>query len=294
MSRSGGPAPGSSRVVRAHTLEGRRRRSRRDVVAVEEPLGIRVVVEEAGRALRHDVAVTMRTPGADEELALGFLFSEGVLREPSAVARVRECETPATDPGSVIEVYLAPGVAFDAERLRRNVYTSSSCGICGRAAIEQVRMLCRPVRREGLRLDVETLWALPDRLRDGQAVFDNTGGLHAAGLFDAAGELLVLREDVGRHNAVDKVVGGLFAAGALPAADRLLLVSGRASFELVQKAALAGIPLLAAVGAPSSLAIELGAELGMTIVGFLRGERCNVYSGAERVVGVEDGAASPG
>lgn len=283
MSPTSDAAPGSSRVVAAQTLEGGERRTRREVVAVEEPLGIRVVVEEGGRARRHDVAVTMRTPGDDEDLALGFLFSEGVLRRPAEVARVRQCETPAVDPGSVIEVYLAPGVAFDAERFRRNVYTSSSCGICGRAAIEQVRMLCPPAPRHGPQVEVGVLWRLPAELRGGQALFEETGGLHAAGLFDMSGNLVALREDVGRHNAVDKVVGGLLAGGQLPAARRLLMVSGRASFELVQKAALAGIPILAAVGAPSSLAVELGNELGMTIVGFLRDERCNVYSGADRV-----------
>jgi len=279
------PAPGSSRAVEAQTLTADGRQARRDVLAVEEPLGIRVVAEEGGRSRSHSVAVTMRTPGEDRELALGFLFSEGVVSDLSAVARVRECEAPTVDPGSVVEVYLRPGVEFDAERFRRNVYTSSSCGICGRAAIDQVRMSCRSLAEDGLSIAPEVLWSLPVTLRRSQALFEETGGLHAAGLFDAEGELLAVREDVGRHNAVDKVVGGLFARGALPASDRLLMVSGRASFELVQKAALAGIPLLAAVGAPSSLAVDLGRELGMTIIGFLRESRCNIYCGAERVSG---------
>jgi FdhD protein len=275
-------------------VEGGVRREKRDLVAVEEPLGIRVVVEEGGRTRRHDVAVTMRTPGDDEELALGFLFSEEALREVAAVARVRECENPAVEPGAVLEVCLVPGAPFDAERFRRNVYTSSSCGICGRAAIEQVRMLCSPAAGDGPRVAAATLWTLPGKLRARQALFEDTGGLHAAGLFDAAGELLILREDVGRHNAVDKVVGRLLTDGGLPAADRVLMVSGRASFELVQKAALAGIPILAAVGAPSSLAIELGSELGMTIIGFLREERCNIYCGGERVTGVAEDSRAAG
>jgi FdhD protein len=266
----------------AVTAEARGRK--RDVLAVEEPLGIRVVAEEGGASRRHNVAVTMRTPGDDRELALGFLFGEGVLTDGSAVVRVRECETPTVDPGSVVEVYLAPEVEFDAERFRRNVYTSSSCGICGRAAIEQVGMSCRPSAPGVPTVVAETLWSLPARLRRSQALFAETGGLHAAGLFDVAGELLLVREDVGRHNAVDKVIGSLLGGGELPAAERLLLVSGRASFELVQKAALAGIPILAAVGAPSSLAVELGRELGMTIIGFLRDSRCNIYCGGERVV----------
>jgi FdhD protein len=246
-------------------------------------MGIRIVAERAGKPEHFNVAVTMRTPGDDRELALGFLHSEGVLADYESVARIRECEAPTSDPGAVVEVYLRPGLDFDAERFRRNVYTSSSCGICGRAAIEQVRMLCAAVESPGLSVAKETLWSLPVLLRQRQAVFDDTGGLHAAGLFDAAGGLVVLREDVGRHNAVDKVVGYLLANGGLPASDRVLMVSGRASFELVQKAALAGIPVLAAVGAPSSLAVELGEELGMTIIGFLRGERCNIYCGEERI-----------
>jgi FdhD protein len=275
--------------VTALAVSSADQKRRVEALAVEEPLGIRVVVELGGRSARHDVAVTMRTPGRDRELALGFLFSEGVVTERAGVARVRECEAPTAEAGSVVEVYLAPGSQFDVERFRRNVYTSSSCGICGRAAIEQVRMICRPVAGPGPSVDREILWRLPERLRAEQVGFAATGGLHAAGLFDEAGSLLVLREDVGRHNAVDKLVGRLLMDDKLPASDTMLMVSGRASFELVQKAALAGIPFLAAVGAPSSLAVELGEELGMTIIGFLRDARCNVYCGAERLIGVGRG-----
>jgi len=271
--------------MEALTLDGARESRRRESLAVEEPLGIRVVVERQGRSERFEIAVTMRTPGEDHELALGFLFSEGVLTASGQVASVRDCESPTAEAGSVVEVYLAPGVSFDAERFRRHVYTSSSCGICGRAAIEQVRLACRPIESRGPTVPREILWGLPEALRRRQAVFEDTGGLHAAGLFDAAGTLLALSEDIGRHNAVDKVVGALLQRGELPAADRILMVSGRASFELVQKAALAGIPVLAAVGAPSSLAVELGEELGMTVIGFLRDSRCNVYSRPERLTG---------
>ncbi len=275
--------PGSTVVLQARTLERSQTEERSDLLAVEEPLGVRVVVEEAGRPQRHDLAVTMRTPGEDVELALGFLVSEGVLSRSEEVARVRECDA-AVPPGAVVEVYLAPGVDFDPQRFRRNVYTSSSCGICGRAAVERVRLECQPIATDGPKLAREMLWTLTARLREAQAVFDQTGGLHAAGLFDVDGRLRRAREDVGRHNAVDKVVGGLLREDALPSADSILLVSGRASFELVQKAALAGIPVLAAVGAPSSLAVELGLDLGMTVIGFLRDGRCNVYCGASRIL----------
>jgi FdhD protein len=283
-------SPGGSRAVETETLTPSSRARRRDALAVEEPLGIRIVVEHRGKPVRHDVAVTMRTPGGDRELALGFLFSEGVVTDSGAVARVRVCEPPSGTPGSVVEVYLVPGTDFDAERFRRNVYTSSSCGICGRAAIEQVKMISQPLTPSDMVVDPTTLWRLPDQLREGQSLFEDTGGLHAAGLFDSTGELQVVREDVGRHNAVDKIVGLLFEGGGLPAAGSLLMVSGRVSFELVQKAALAGIPLLAAVGAPSSLAVELGEEMGMTIIGFLRDSRCNIYCGGWRVEGARDEA----
>ncbi len=252
-----------------------------DRLAVEEPLAIRVVVEEEGRPVRHDLAITMRTPGEDEELALGFLVSEGVVRTAAQIARTTSCEA-AEPPGAVVEITLVPGTPFDADDFRRNVYTSSSCGICGRAAIERVQLDCEPVA-DGPVVPAEVLFALPARLRAAQAVFEETGGLHAAALFAADGTLIRLREDVGRHNAVDKLVGSLLREGRLPAEGSILMVSGRASFELVQKAALAGVPILAAVGAPSSLAVELGRTVGMTVVGFLREGRGNVYCGGERV-----------
>jgi len=235
-----------------------------DQVAVEEPLEIRI----GGRP----VAVTMRTPGHDEELALGFCLSEGL--EPVAASPPPELAA------NTVEVE-AP--AFDFERLQRSFYTSSSCGVCGKGALEAVAVESPRVESE-LALPGDLLAALPERLRAAQPAFAATGGLHATGLFDAGGELLCLREDVGRHNAMDKVVGWAFREGRLPLSQAVLCVSGRLSFELVQKAAVAGCPLLVAVGAPSSLAVELAADRGVTLCGFARGGRLNVYTEPWRVL----------
>jgi FdhD protein len=235
-----------------------------DLVAVEEPLEIRI----AGQP----VAVTMRTPGHDEELALGFALSEGL--------RPRTARVPSDLAANTIELD-APG--FDPSRLARSFYTSSSCGVCGKGALEAVEV--EAARIEGdFRVDVSIVASLPDRLRDAQPGFAATGGLHATGLFDEAGELLCLREDVGRHNAFDKVVGWAFTGGRLPLARSIMCVSGRLSFELVQKAAVAGCPLLVAVGAPSSLAVELAGDRGVTLCGFVRGGRMNVYTEPWRIV----------
>ena len=257
---------------------------REDEAAAEEPLEIRVLTADGPGADRYRIAVTMRTPGSDFELAVGFLVSEGLLRTPDDVARIAYC----TDPGepqqfNIVNVQLAPGVTFDAERFRRNVYTTSSCGVCGKAAIEQIATTVarRPVG--GFEVTPETLGSLPERIASSQRVFGRTGGLHAAALFRPNGELISLREDVGRHNAVDKLVGHRFLARALPDSNTILLVTGRAGFELVQKSAVAGIPFLAAIGAPSTLAIALAREQQMTLVGFLRAGRFNIYSGPERV-----------
>ncbi len=274
-------------VSRAKVLEvaGGVSRRRDDLVAVEEPLEIRVVAERAGRRERHPVAITMRTPGHDFELAAGFLFSESVVAGRESVWRVTYCESPDAEEsdGNIVEVHLAPGVVFEPERSSRNVYTTSSCGVCGRGSLELL-WTATPARPEGeIRLEADLLRSLPGRLESAQRVFEETGGLHAAALWTPEGELELLREDVGRHNAVDKLVGHLLLADRLPAANRLLLVSGRASFELVQKAIMAGIPALAAVGAPSSLAVDAAEEFGMTLVGFLDSRRFNVYCGAERV-----------
>jgi FdhD protein len=238
-------------------------RTERDLVAVEEPLEIRI-----GGA---PVAVTMRTPGHDEELALGFALSEGL--RPSG-ARV-----PADFAANAVDLD-APG--FDLDRVRRSFYTSSSCGVCGKGALDAVAVEAARVE-SGLRVTAEVVSSLPERLRAAQAAFAATGGLHAAGLFSCEGELLCLREDVGRHNALDKVVGWAFLQGRLPLDDALVCVSGRVSFELVQKAAVAGAPVLVAVGAPSTLAVELAREQGITLCGFVRNGRINVYTETWRV-----------
>jgi len=237
--------------------------SERDLLAVEEPLEIRI-----GGV---PVAVTMRTPGHDEELALGFCLSEG-LRPDGA-------RLPDDLASNTVEVD-APG--FDPERLRRSFYTSSSCGVCGKGALEAVAVDAPPVESD-LTVSAALAASLPDRLREGQSTFDATGGLHAAGLFSATGDLVCLREDVGRHNAVDKVVGWAFVQGWLPLADALLCLSGRISFELVQKAAVAGCPVVVAVGAPSSLAVELATDRRITLCGFARAGRLNVYTEPWRI-----------
>jgi FdhD protein len=235
-----------------------------DRVAVEEPLEIRI----GGRP----VAVTMRTPGHDEELALGFCLSEGL--RPTA-ARL-----PDDLSANTVEVEAAD---FDRDRLARSFYTSSSCGVCGKGALEAVAVEAAPVE-SSLRVSADVVRSLPDRLREAQAGFEATGGLHATGLFHPSGELLCLREDVGRHNAMDKVIGWAFRDGRIPLSDSVLCVSGRLSFELVQKAAVAGCPVLVAVGAPSSLAVELANDRGITLCGFVRDDRLNVYTEPDRVV----------
>jgi FdhD protein len=218
----------------------------------------------------------MRTPGHDVELALGFLLTEGIARSPADIAGATSCAD------NVVDVTLGTGASDRS--VSRNFYTTSSCGMCGKASIDAVRTTSAyDVSTDPVRVASATLVALPDRLRDAQRVFDRTGGLHAAGLFTAGGELLCLREDVGRHNAVDKVVGWAVQQGLLPLTGTVLQVSGRASFELVQKAVMAGVPILAAVSAPSSLAVELAAECGLTLVGFLRGASYNLYAGGNRV-----------
>jgi FdhD protein len=241
-----------------------------DVVAVEEPLEISI----DGR----NISITMRTPGNDEELAVGFLFSEGILRDPSQIAGV------SLTGDNRVNVSLASSAGLDLARLDRHFYTSSSCGVCGKTSIQALETAgCPVIARDRPVLDPALICSLPEKLRNSQQVFDTTGGLHAAGLFDSCGNLIDLREDVGRHNAVDKLIGAAFLRGELPLRDRLLMLSGRASFELVQKALMAGIGAIVAVGAPSSLAVELAESSGITLIGFARGERFNVYSGDFRL-----------
>ncbi len=266
-------------VVRVRTTSGPARTSRPDSLAVEEPLELRVGGEP--------FTVTMRTPGHDVELALGFLVGEGVIRAPADVLAARHCPDAARDDDgnpthNVVEVALAPGMPLPSRDLRRTV--TSACGVCGTGSVAEVRARAAvDVHRDEARVPAGVLAGLPDRLREAQRAFDRTGGLHAAGLFTPAGDVLCVREDVGRHNAVDKVVGWAFQRGMLPLAGHVLQVSGRASFELVQKAATAGCPVLAAVSAPSSLAVDLAVDAGLTLVGFSRGETFNVYAGEQRV-----------
>lgn len=252
----------------------------RDNVASEEPLEIRLV--EAGAA-PVSLAVTMRTPGHDFELVAGFLLSEGLLEEPSQVARISYCKDPDQEQAfNIVNVYLRPGLAVDPSRYTRNVYTTSSCGVCGKTSLELVET--RHQRRPtGSSVAAGVLRELPSLLNQAQEVFSKTGGLHASGLFSSQGELLVLREDVGRHNATDKVLGRMFLDRRLPADDTVLVLSGRASFELVQKAVAAGIPVVCALGAPSTLAVDLARRFGLALIGFLSRDRFNVYAGRERI-----------
>jgi FdhD protein len=240
-----------------------------DLVAVEEPLQIRL-----GES---DVAITMRTPGQDRELALGFLFGEGLLANPDQIADIR------MDDSGAVSVSLIAGPAPDVDA--RRFYVTSSCGICGKASIDALAAAgCAMLPSGQPKLSADLVPYLPAKLREAQAIFEHTGGLHAAGLFNTAGELLYLREDVGRHNAVDKLIGAAFLEGRLPLHDRILMLSGRISFELVQKAVTAGIPIVIAVGAPSSLAIETALRFGMTLIGFVRGGHFNVYAGGDRLI----------
>jgi FdhD protein len=266
-------------AVRVCRLSGAGLAVQADVLAVEEPLEIRLGCDVGGQRVHRPVSITMRTPGHDLELAVGFLFTEGILTAREQVAGLRTCGA-----GNVARVDLWPDVAVDLARLERHFYTSSSCGVCGKASLEAVRVCARSrLRNDRPVVEAGVIHRLPKALRAAQTVFDRTGGLHAAALFDAAGRLLCLREDVGRHNALDKLIGAQFLAGRTPLSEDVLLVSGRASFELVQKAAVAGIPVLAAVGAPSSLAVSLAREHGLTVLGFVRQDRFNIYTGAERI-----------
>ena len=261
------------RIVRYKESEGR---ACDDVLTMEEPLEIRLEGEA--------IAVIMRTPRDDFDLVAGFLYTEGLIAQPDDIGAVSYCAT-AEPPNleNVVEVRLAEGVAFDRERFKRNFYASSSCGVCGKASIEAIEYLATVVDAD-FTIELDVLYGLSDTLRQAQAVFEQTGSLHAAGLFDVRGNLLALREDVGRHNAVDKLVGTYVRRSEAVPQNALLLVSGRSSFEIVQKAWMAGIGLVAAVSAPSSLAVDLARQANMTLVGFLRGRGCNVYCGAERIV----------
>jgi FdhD protein len=268
--------------VRVWTVDGARTRPHADHLATEEPLEIRVL---AGGE-RRTVAVTMRTPGADFALAAGFLFSEGVIGSRAEIRRITYCVDPDIDADqryNIVNVELRAGALPDLATLERHFMTTSACGVCGKASLDALHLRGQAAVPPGPAVSADLITILPDRLRAGQGLFDVTGGLHAAGLFDSTGNLLAVREDVGRHNALDKLVGWALLDGRLPLHDHIILVSGRVSFELVQKALAAGVPIICAISAPSSLAVSLAAEFGMTLIGFLRGERFNVYTGRERI-----------
>ena len=280
------PAPAFSEIA-THRVRKANGEEVDDTLAVEEPLEIRLSIDENGKRVHRPISITMRTPGADDELAAGFLFTEGIVTSRKQITDIRHCGKPA--PGrqlkNTILVELADGVDVELKRLERNFYTTSSCGVCGKSSIDALRTGAKKIgQSDQPNIGSETLIHLPELLRSSQNIFDSTGGLHASALFNTDGKLDLVREDVGRHNALDKVIGAKFRTGNVPLSNSILLVSGRASFELVQKALMAGIPILAAVGAPSSLAVELADEFGMTLVGFVRDGGFNVYTGGQRII----------
>lgn len=277
------PRVGSKVRTRVTVVEGGRRRDRDDQLAAEEPLEIRL---QAGGETQ-TVAVTMRTPGNDFELAAGFLHNEGIVGEPAQVSGISYCvdaDVEADQRYNIVNVGLRRASLPELATLERHFYTTSACGVCGKASLDAIEMRDCPALPAGPRVSPSVLTELPGKLRAAQGLFDATGGLHAAGLFDAGGELVCLREDVGRHNAVDKLIGWAFMRRKLPLHDCLLLVSGRASFEILQKSTVAGLPVVCAVSAPSHLAVDVARRFGVTLIGFLRGERLNVYAGGERII----------
>jgi FdhD protein len=257
-----------------------------DTLAVEEPLEIRLAYTHAGVATHRGISITMRTPGHDADLACGFLFTEGIIHQRAEIAHARPCGLTSGTQGlrNTIRVTLEPHVSVDIQRLERHFYTNSSCGVCGKTSLAALKVAgVQAIATSSFAIARHLILGMPQRLREAQDVFDQTGGLHAAGLFDSAGNLITLREDVGRHNAVDKLIGNALMSDECPLDQRVLMLSGRASFELIQKALVAGIPIVAAVGAPSSLAVELASQNQMTLIGFVRDRGFNIYCGADRI-----------
>jgi FdhD protein len=272
----------SKTKTRVRVVEDGKMRIRPDTLATEEPMEIRLL---AGGATQ-TVAVTMRTPGADFELAAGFLYGEGIVKSTDDIARISYCvdsDLDAAQQYNIVNVELRGGTEYDLRPLERHFYTTSACGVCGKASLEQLELRGCPVVGPGPEISAETIYSLPGKLREAQGLFDATGGLHAAALFDQEGNLVALREDVGRHNATDKLVGWALLEGKLPLSGHIVMVSGRSSFEILQKCLTAGVPFVSAISAPSSLAVDVAREFGMTLVGFLRERRFNVYAGQERV-----------
>jgi FdhD protein len=276
------PRRASKTKTRVRVVESGKMRVRPDTLATEEPMEIRLLTGES----RQTVAVTMRTPGADFELAAGFLYGEGIVKSTDDIAKISYCvdsDLDAAQQYNIVNVELRGGREYDLRPLERHFYTTSACGVCGKASLEQLELRGCPVVGPGPEVSAETLYSLPEKLREAQGLFDATGGLHAAALFDAEGNLLALREDVGRHNATDKLVGWALLEGRLPLSGHIVMVSGRSSFEILQKCLTAGVPVVCAISAPSSLAVDVAREFGMTLVGFLRERRFNVYAGQERL-----------
>ncbi len=275
--------PGSKTRARVRVVSDTDDRIRGDDLATEEPLELRLAAGGETRTL----AVTMRTPGNDFELAAGFLHGEGIVTDPARLRQLRYCTDPDLDAAqqyNIVTAELTPGTMLpDLPSLERHFYTTSACGVCGKASLDALALRGCRVLPAGPRVDAEVLYALPDRLRAGQGLFESTGGLHAAGLFTPDGTLQCLREDVGRHNAVDKLIGWALLQDRLPLSDGIMLVSGRSSFEILQKSLAAGVPVVCSVSAPSSLAVAVAEQFGMTLVGFLRGRRFNLYAGSGRV-----------
>ena len=272
---------GSKTKVRVRVVEAGRTRVRPDSLATEEPMEIRLISGDA----KHTVAVTMRTPGADFELAAGFLYGEGIVSSPEDIVKISYCvdsDLDAEQQYNIVNVELRGDRDYYLKPLERHFYTTSACGVCGKASLEQLELRGCPVIPPGPEVVPEKIYALPKKLREAQGLFEATGGLHAAALFDREGELVALREDVGRHNATDKLVGWALLEGRLPLSDHIVMVSGRSSFEILQKCLTAGVPIVCAISAPSSLAVDVAHRFGITLVGFLRGNRFNVYSGHER------------
>jgi FdhD protein len=282
-------SPGRSATpVKVVKYSGDERSQRKDVVAVEEPLEIRVEDSVDGARRTTTLSITMRTPGDDFPLVAGFLNGEGLLAGPQDIAEISYCMGEEPQQYNIVVVRLKPGADFDPSEMERNFYMTSSCGVCGKASLEAIEVKgCAALPDGEWALEPALLAGLPDTLRARQGLFDRTGGIHAAGLFDRRGELIDLREDVGRHNAVDKVVGKAFLAGDLPLSDAVLAVSGRVSFEILQKALAAQIAVVVAVGAPSSLAVDLARRFNITLIGFVRGQGFNVYSGGQRLADAE-------
>jgi FdhD protein len=274
---------GSQTSARVTVFESGRESVRSDQLATEEPLELRLVLMGQTRTL----AVTMRTPGADFELAAGFLHGEGVVDDRDQIRGMSYCTDPEIDAEqqfNIVNVELDPAMSPDLRPLERHFYTTSACGVCGKASIEALSLRGCPVIGDGPRVEAKVISGLGSRLRSAQGIFESTGGLHAAALFDVHGELQAVREDVGRHNAVDKLIGWALMEGRLPLSNSVVMVSGRSSFEILQKSLAAGAPIVCAVSAPSSLAVQVATEFNMTLIGFLRENRFNIYSGAERIV----------